>query len=52
MAYISYVTVEEALDTSGKICIPEHTKSGQLAALIEEYIQSDGDNGMTKLNSS
>lgn len=44
MAFLSYVTgVADGLQSSGKICIPEHTNGGQLASLVEDYIQRHAD---------
>ncbi len=44
MAFVSYVIgIAEALKASGKICLPEHTSGGQLADVVEHYVQTNAD---------
>lgn len=44
MAFISYVTgVAEALQATGKICLPEHTAAGRLVEVVERYVQANAD---------
>jgi hypothetical protein len=42
MAFIAYVTgIAESFHAAGKICMPEHTSSGQLAAIVAKYIKAN-----------